>query len=186
MDDAETGARQHGDGELRHHRHVKGDAVALLEPGEVPEQGGELVDPDVELLVGDRLQRLFLRLRNEVNGCLVLVFGQVPVNAVEAGVYLAADEPLPARGVAGIEGGVPILVPGEKIGVFLEALGNFIQAEALVDSGVGHVGLRNELGRGMDILLFLPVNRDLRFAELAALAGFAFLGHRRASPFGLA
>ena len=53
VDDAEAGAGQHGDRELGDHGHVEGDPVARLEAAEVVQQGGELVDPAVELPVGD-------------------------------------------------------------------------------------------------------------------------------------
>ena len=86
VDDAEPGAGEHRDRELRKHRHVEGDAVAGLEPAEVAQQGGELVDPDVEVLVGDDPVLLVLGFRHPDEGRLVLVGGYVPVDAVVGGV----------------------------------------------------------------------------------------------------
>ena len=47
---ADAGAGQHGDGQLRDHRHVDGDAVAGLDAQPL-EDVGELADLAVQLLV---------------------------------------------------------------------------------------------------------------------------------------
>jgi len=46
----------------------------------------------------------------------------MPVDAVDARVQLAADPPLPERRVRRVEDRVPLPVPGEELGVLLEAL----------------------------------------------------------------
>jgi hypothetical protein len=46
----------------------------------------------------------------------------VPVHTVVTGVQLSADKPLPERGIAGIKRGMPIVIPGEQISIFLKAL----------------------------------------------------------------
>jgi hypothetical protein len=60
----------------------------------------------------------------------------VPIDAVDAGIQPAADKPLPERRVAGVEHRLPLGIPGEKIGVFLEAVGKVLLAESLEDVGV--------------------------------------------------
>ena len=48
---ADAGAGQHGDGQLRRHAHVNGDAVAFLD-AERLEDVGELLNFAMELLIG--------------------------------------------------------------------------------------------------------------------------------------
>ena len=38
-------------------------------------------------------------------------FGQMAINTVVGGIDFATDKPLPARGIACIQGGVPVLIP---------------------------------------------------------------------------
>ena len=169
MDDSEPGAGQHRHRQFRHHRHVKRHPVAGLEPGEVAQQRRELVHPHVKLLIGDDGVRLVLRFGDVDQRRLVLVSVEVAVDAVEAGIQLAADEPLPARRVGGIERRLPTLDPGQEIGVFLEAIGKIIEAEALVNPGIRHVRLGDERRRWGDLPLFLPMDLDLRFARVGVL-----------------
>ena len=89
------------------------DPVAGLQPAKIPEQCRELVDALVELLVSDDLRGLGLWLGHPDERGLVPVLREVPVDAVERGVELSTDEPLPERSVARVEGGVPVLVPGQ-------------------------------------------------------------------------
>src|SRR5208337_4684179 len=133
VDDPQPGAREHGDRQLRDHRHVDGDPVPRLEAREVTQQRGKLVDADEQFLVGHSDGWLLLGLGHEDQGRLVAVLGQVPIDAVVAGVDLAPDEPLPARGVARVQGRVPVLVPFEQVGVLFEAVQEVVQAEALVN-----------------------------------------------------
>jgi hypothetical protein len=181
VDDAKPRTREHGYGKLGRHRHVKRYPVARLEPGEVAEQRGKLVHPNVELLIRDGDGRLVLGLRHEVDGGLVLVLGQVTVDAIERGVDAATDEPLPTRRVAGIEGRMPIAVPAQEIGVLLEATGEVVEAEALEDLRVGEIRLGDEFRRRVHQLLFLPVHRDLRLAHLLGVVNL-LLGHDGTSP----
>jgi hypothetical protein len=60
VDHAQAGAGQHGDGQFGNHGHVQGDAVAALQAGKIPEQGGEFIHPHIEFLVGDVLGRPLL------------------------------------------------------------------------------------------------------------------------------
>ena len=87
------------------------------------------------------------------------------VYAVVGGVDFATDEPFPAGCVAGIKGGVPILIPGQQISIFFETFWEVIQAKPLINIGVGHIGLGNKLRGGMKIFLFLPVNGNLGFTD---------------------
>jgi hypothetical protein len=166
VDDPESRAGEHRHREVDHHRQVKGHPVAGLEMGEVSEERGHLVHPSVELLVRDRLRGLVLGLGDPDDGGLVAVLGEVAVDAVEARVELAADEPLPEGSVARVQGRVPVLVPGEKVRVFLEALGEVLFCEPLEDGGVVGVGLADEPGRWVEVLLFLPVDCDLGLGNL--------------------
>ena len=111
VDHAEAGAGQHRDRQLRDHRHVQRDPVAGLQAAEVPQQRGQLVDLAVQLLVGDDLVASVSGSGTQIKRRLVRSCGQVPVDAVVAGVEPAADEPLPEGRVAGVQRGVPVLVP---------------------------------------------------------------------------
>jgi hypothetical protein len=71
----------------------------------------ELVDPAVELPVGDRFGVFGFGLGHPDQGGLVGGARHVPVHAVIAGVEAAADEPPPERRVAGVQDRVPIGVP---------------------------------------------------------------------------
>ncbi len=174
MDDANARAGEHGDRKLRHHRHMQRDAIARLQVAEIAQKCRELVHPQIEFLVGDVLDRLALEFGDEMDRRLVLVFFEMAVDAVIGGVDLAADEPAPKRCVAGIEGFFPVFAPGQKIRVFLEALGKIVQAETLVDVRVGQVRLGNELDRRVVIALFLPMDGDLRFGYILGFSDFLF------------
>jgi hypothetical protein len=130
MHDAKARASEHGDGQLRDHGHMDGDAVAGFESGEIAEHGGDFVDATVKLLIGDDGGGFVLRLRDEDEGCFVFVMGEVAVDAVVAGVELAAYEPFPEGRIASIERGVPIGVPVEKLGVLAETFGEMLFVEA--------------------------------------------------------
>jgi len=62
----------------------------------------------------------FSRLWDEDESGFVLVFDEVAVDAVVAGIELPPDEPLPERRVGSVEGFAPGLVPIEKVGVVVE------------------------------------------------------------------
>ena len=169
VDDAQAGARQHRDGQLGNHRQVEGHAVADLDPGDALQERGELVDPPVELLVGDRLGLFRLRLGHPDERRLVAARGQVAVDAVVTGVQPASDEPLPERRRAGVERRVPVGVPAQQVRVLLEALGEPLLAEPLEDGRVGRVGLRDERRGLVGVVLLAPVHRDLRLGDLRPL-----------------
>src|SRR5229473_46276 len=103
VDDAEARASQHGDGQLRNHRHVDGDAVASFQSGEIAEHGGDFIDAFVKLLVGDDDGGFIFRLRDKDQRGFVFVFGEMAVDAVVASVELTADKPFPEGRVAGVE-----------------------------------------------------------------------------------
>ena len=175
VNDAETRAGEHGDWKVGDHRHMERHAVTLLEPTEVTEKRGELIDALVQLLVGDRLRDLVLRLRDPDQGGFIPVLRQVPIDAVVGRVQPATDKPLPERGVAGVEGGMPVLIPGQQIRILLEALGEVLLLEPVEDARVARIGLANEFrGRG-EVLLFSPVDRDLRFGDFHVLRRFHYL-----------
>src|SRR6266576_3254740 len=184
--DAESRAGQHGDGQLRNHGHVDGDAIAGFQSGEIAKNGGNFVYALVEFLVGDDRSGFDFRLRDEDQRGLVLVFGEVAVDAVVAGVEFAADEPFPEGRVARVEGLAPGFVPMQEGSVMVEALRKMLFVEFFDEGGIGEIGLNDEfLGRSK-VFFFFPVNGNLRFGELLlALRCFPFLtcfGHGGNSP----
>ncbi len=172
--DAQPRAGEHRDRQLRNHRHVNRDAVAGLQPAEVAQHRRDLVHPRVQLLVGDRAERLVLRFGHEDERRLVLVLRQMPVDAVVAGVELPADEPFPERRLARVERRMPVPIPGQQVGVFPEALRKMLLREPFDDGGIDQIRLADELWRGKDVLLFLPMDGNLR---LVLLRGSPFNGH---------
>ena len=168
VNDAEPGRRQHRDRQFRCHRHVERDPVACLQ-AQVFQHGRELVDPDVQLAVGDRLVRLALRLGYKDQGGLVRLVREVTVDAVVAGVQLAADEPLPERRVRRVEHRVPLLGPSEQVRVSGEALRELVLGELLANRRVRRVSLRRELGRRGVKALLAPVDRDERLGRFGSL-----------------
>src|SRR4029077_716354 len=157
--------------QVRNHREMEGHAVTLLEPTEVAEQCGELIDALIQLLVGDGLRYLVLRFRDPDEGGLVPVLRQVAVDTVIGGVQPTTDEPLPEGRVAGIERRVPVLVPGEEVGILLEALGEVLLPESVEDGRIPRIGLANKFGRRIEILLLPPMDGDLRLGELHVFRG---------------
>src|SRR6266498_104997 len=91
---------------------------------------------------------------------LVLVLGEMTIDAVITGVDPAADEPSPERRIARVQHDVPGPVPVEKIGVLLEAVREVFQTESFKDCFVGQVGLSDEFLRRVNVVLFLPADRD--------------------------
>ena len=112
------------------------------------------------------LDGLVLRLRDEVDRRLVLVFGEMAIDAVVTGIDPAADEPSPKRRIARIKRDVPGQVPMKKIGVLLEAVRDVIETESIKDRFVRQVGLRDKSRWRVDVVLFLPVDRDLGFRHV--------------------
>src|SRR5262249_17950177 len=141
VDDPEPGTGEHRYRQLGHHRHMKRDAIARLQAGEVSKERGELIHPDKQILIGEMPDGLVLAFRDEMNSSFILVLLKVPVDAIVARVDLAADKPLPERRVTGIESRFPIPIPVQKIGVLFETFGKALQAEPLIDTFVCQIGL---------------------------------------------
>ncbi|GBE21803.1 hypothetical protein BMS3Bbin01_01155 [bacterium BMS3Bbin01] len=161
MDGAETGAGEHGDRQFGDHRHVERHPVTDLDATEAAQESGELVDTLIELLVGDHQGVFGLRLGHPDESRLVAAGREVAVDAVVGGVQSPTDEPLPMRRVTRVERRVPIGVPAEQVGVLLETLRKMLLTESLEDLGIRAVRLRDELRRGVVILLLTPMNGDL-------------------------
>jgi hypothetical protein len=92
---------------------VEGDTIPALDASEIAEQRGELIDSDVELLVGNCQGGFVLQLGHPDQRRFVTIFRQVAINAVVTGVEPTTNEPLPERRVAGVQGCMPGLIPGE-------------------------------------------------------------------------
>jgi|GEM_PF-6929340 len=168
VDDPEPRACKHRDWEFRVHGEMEGDSVARLETERLQDKG-ELIDLPVQLLIGNHLIGLILRLRNPDYRCFAPVLFEVSIDAVVGSVQLASDEPLPERRVARVQRGVERLVPGQDLGVLSIAFGEILLAEPLVNVRVGHIRLFHELGRRVDHRLFFPVNANLRLHLLTCL-----------------
>src|SRR5256885_5616947 len=109
----DPGAREHGDRELGHHRHVDRDPVALLDA--VPlERRGEPADFAVEVPVGQDAAVPGLAFPDQ-GGLGAPRTGDVTVEAVVRDVQLAADEPLGVGGLP-LERLLPRLEPVEVTG----------------------------------------------------------------------
>ena len=126
------------------------------------QQRRELVDPAVELLVGDLLRLLVLTLGHPDQRVLAAARLEVPIDAVDACVQTSADPPLPERRIARIENRVPLAIPRQHLGVLREALREVLLAEPLQQCRVVSVRLRDERLRRRVVLLLTPMNRDLR------------------------
>ena len=176
VDDAESRTRQHRDRQLRHHRHVEGDPVAGLE-SHAAQQDGDFVHAVVQLLIRDRHIGLFFRLGHENESGLARVLGQMAVHAVVRGVDLAADEPFPEWCIAGVEDRVIRLEPGQHVRIDLETVGKLVEPELFKDARVPQVRLCLELLGRLIVGLFLPMHRDLRFADLGLLRRLQRLRH---------
>ena len=108
---ADAGARQQGGGQLGDHRHVDGDAVALLH-AEALERVGQLLHLGEEVGVGDGAGVAGLALP-VVRDPVAVAGVDVAVEAVRRYVEPTADEPLGERELP-IEDRVPVLVPVER------------------------------------------------------------------------
>ena len=63
----------------------------------------------------------------EVDRSFVLVLCKMSVNTVVTCINQPALEPFVARGITGVEGFVPILVPSQKVCILLETVWKIIQ-----------------------------------------------------------
>src|SRR5260370_8732042 len=77
----------------------------------------------IKFLIGDRGRRVFVRFPDKNEGCFVPVFCEMAVNAVVTYLEFSADIPFPERGVAGVDRGVPVVVPAQEVAIFAEPLG---------------------------------------------------------------
>ena len=181
VNDAQTRTRQHGDGQFKHHGHVNGHAVARFQAQRL-EHGGDFVDAHKEFLVSEHEVRFIFRLGYKDESGFVAVFGQVAVNAVVAGVQLAAHKPLPEGRIAGVERCMPVLVPVEQVGVFFEALREVFLAETLVNGFIRHVRLGDEVHGGIVVIFFAPMYRHFRFGDFRfGVVSANFIRHGSAS-----
>ena len=106
VDGADAGAGEHRDRQLGHERHVERDAIALLD-AERLQDVGELADLAMEIEVGQRAAIAGLAFPDE-RGLVAARRADVAIEAVDADVELAADEPL-ARAAASSRGPGPRL-----------------------------------------------------------------------------
>src|SRR5260221_8740087 len=169
VNDAEPRAGEHSDWKLWHHWHVERHSLALLQTAELSQQRGHLVYANVEFLVGHMLDRFVLRLGDEVDRRLVLVLGEMAIDAVVTSVEPTDAEPSPDRLNTRIERSYPRLVPVTKISILLEAVRKLLEAESFEDRVVGQVGLSDEFLRRVDVSLFLPMDRNLGLGYLCHL-----------------
>src|SRR5581483_1085198 len=165
MDDAETRAGEHRDRKLGDERHVNRDAVSRLQPAEIAQQRGDFVHAVIQLLIRDRDRRLALELRNEDERRLSLVGLEMAVDAVVARIQRSAGEPFPERRVARVERLVPLPEPCQQLGIFVEALREVVERETFADTGILQVRLRDEFRNRVEIVLFLPMDCDLRLGQ---------------------
>ena len=117
-----------------------------LQAGEVAQQRGELVHLPVQLRVADVHGLFGLEFGHEYDRGLVRIGRRVPVDAIVRGVQPAADEPLIERRGAGVQRRVPGLVPGQQVGVLLEAVRELVLGEPVQNGRVRRVGLLDETG----------------------------------------
>ena len=112
MGGAQTGARQHRDGQFGDHAEVESDTVALLD-AEIGEAVGDLTDLFVQLLEGDDPGVAGLTL--PVEGDLVAPGLQMAIEAVVRDVQLSVGEPLEERCLGIVEDLLRLLEPGDPL-----------------------------------------------------------------------
>src|SRR6185437_1353939 len=146
---AEAGAGQHGHRRLGDHRQVDDGAVAGL-VAEAAQGMGELADAAMQLLVGEDALLEVLTLPDE-RGLVAAPAGEVAVEAVEADVGLAAEEPL-REGRLPLEHGAEGLEPMQAgAGARAPELLRIVErqlAQAVVGGARAYMGAGGELGRG--------------------------------------
>ena len=152
-------------GSLNDHRHMERDAVAGLQT-QALQQGRRFVYPNVQFPESKHDIRLVFEFGDPDECSLVGVLFQVPVDAVIAGIQPSPDEPVEERRVGIVKRRMPILVPRQQVGVLDEAVGEFVRRKSVEHPRIGHVGLSDEPGTGMDKFFFLPVGGDLSFGDV--------------------
>ena len=165
---ADPGARQHGDRHLGDHRHVDGDAVALLHAVAL-ERGGEALDFAIEIPVGQRARVARLPFPDQ-GGLGAMRALHVAVETVVGDVELAAHEPLGVRRLP-LERLLPRLEPGQLLRALLpEPYG--VPRRLAVDRLALHERSRLEGLRRRKLPVFLEERLD-------RLVAFGGLGHVR-------
>src|ERR1700733_4528189 len=108
VDGSDSRAGEHRDRDLRDHRQIDGDAIALLDPERL--QGvGALAHALVQLTVGDVLRAVrIISLPDDRR--LIATLGQMTVQAVARDIELAVVEPADMELIGGVAG---VLDPGE-------------------------------------------------------------------------
>jgi hypothetical protein len=147
VDRADARAREHGDHGLGDHRQIDRHAVALLH-AERAQDVAELVDGDVEVPVGQRAAVAGLALEHE-RGLVAPRRADVPVEAVDRRVDLAADEPLRVRWLP-VEHALPGDDPLERGGL-LGPVALEIGVGASVDVWIVRLRCRTEGRRGLEL-----------------------------------
>ena len=150
VDRPDPRAGEHRDRELRDHREVERDAVALADP-EAPQDVGELGDLAVEVAVGQR--PLVPRFPfPDQRGLVFPSARQVPVEAVDGHVQLSPDEPLRLRRFP-VEDPLPRPEPRELLREVGPELLE-VPVGLAVDRGASHMSvLREAFRRGESALL---------------------------------
>jgi hypothetical protein len=88
---------------------------------------------------------------------------QMTIDAVVAGVELAAYKPFPKGRIVGVQSGVPILIPIQQIGVFAKTFWKMLFIETRDEIRIIQVGLADEFGGRIKIFFFFPMHCDLGF-----------------------
>src|SRR6478736_10099510 len=158
---------------------MDGDAISSFQSAKIPQQRRHFIHAIVEFLVRDGDRRDIFRLAHKDKCSFVPILLKMTIDTVVTGVEFAAGIPLPERSVTGIKRGVPILVPAQKVCIFTEAFGEILFAEALINGGISEISLTDKFRAWVEVLLFFPMNSDLRLIDLCLL--FFFLHYASVS-----
>ena len=110
VDRADPRAGQHGEQRLRHHRHVKNDAVALAD-AEILQHGGERLHLGEQFRIGERALGMGDGRIVDQRRLAAAATQHVAVERVVAGVADGAGEPAAVDAALGIEHGLRRLDP---------------------------------------------------------------------------
>ena len=165
---ADARAGEHRDGQLRDHRHIDRDPIALLH-AERAQRVREAADLVEELAVRDRARVARLPLP-VVGDPVAEPVRDVAVEAVDADVQLPAEEPLGVWHVPGVELG-PRLHPVEAVALRGPEVAEAILGRGpLVDPRVGGHGVGDERRRGGNVR-----SSRSRFSIASGIAGWSSL-----------
>src|SRR5262249_47957391 len=140
------------------------DRSSGLKSGKIAQQRRHFVHAVIKFLIGDGDRWNVFRLADKDECGFIPVLLQVAIDAVVRHIELAADKPFPEGSITGVKRGVPVLVPGEQVSIFPEALGKILFAEPLIDGRISEIGLSDKRRAGMVILFFLPMDGYLGFS----------------------